>query len=574
MESSSELGFPINGDVKPKIASKRPLLGESTKVEGDDDEALFSVYLSAVASRELVPATNKQPRSDDMVRVSSSDDVFYRSLVRRTRITYDSLRYLIASEERQLPPGHRRRADLVAGARMKRLGLWLHRDKRIIGSIPGVAVGDIFFYRVELMTVAVHGHIQGGIDYVCPRGSDGRFPVATSVVLSGGYEDNDDRGDVIIYTGSGGRKKNEVSLTAPQRLSRGNLALEMSKENGIELRVVRGFTFDRSPSGRVYVYDGLYKVIDSWPDPGKSGFGVYKFKLLRITGQEPMGSVILQTAMDLKTKILKSRLNGYLSIDMSNGLERSPISLFNDIDCDKEPLLFEYVVRPVYPSIVFQETMEMRRRNGCRCIENCSPRCACAKRNGGEFPYDSIGLLLRGKPLIYECGTSCRCPASCPNRVSQKGVRHRLEVFRSKTTGWGVRSLDVVRAGEFICEFSGKVRTEDQWEAVNSKGGSLVYPSLFPGRWREWGDISDVVADYKPPGFTSSDLNFALDVSKKRNVACYLSHSMSPNVFVQMVLYDHYNEKFPHLMVFAMENIPPMRELSIDYGIEMDSFAC
>ncbi|KAM0941952.1 putative [histone H3]-lysine(4) N-trimethyltransferase chromatin remodeling SET family [Dioscorea sansibarensis] len=570
---SSELDLAVNGDHKPQLPSKRSLLPHCPN-EDDGDEALFSKYLSSISSSlDLIPTPSKRSRSDDMVRVSSSDDAFYRSLVRRTRITYDSLRSLVAAEERRLSPGHRRRADLIAGAKMKRLGLWLHRDKRIIGSIPGVSVGDIFFYRVELMAVAVHGHIQAGIDYVCPRGGNACFPIATSVVLSGGYEDDDDQGDVIIYTGSGGRKKNEVSTTAPQRLSRGNLALEKSKEFGIELRVIRGFTFDRSPSGRVYVYNGLYKVIDSWPDAGKSGFGVYKFKLLRIAGQEPMGSVVLQLAMDLKTKILKSRPSGYLSQDISNGQERYPISIFNDIDNDKEPLLFEYVRKPEYPSIILQETMEMKRRNGCRCVENCCASCACAKRNGGEFAYDGNGLLLRGKPLVYECGTSCRCPPSCPNRVSQKGLRHQLEVFRSKETGWGVRSLDVIRAGEFICEFTGKVRTEDQLEAVMRNGGSLVYPSLFPGRWREWGDISDVVGDHKPHRFSSyMNLSFAMDVTRKRNVACYLSHSTRPNVFVQMVLHDHYNEMFPHLMVFAMENIPPLRELSIDYGVEMDNF--
>jgi len=51
-----------------------------------------------------------------------------------------------------------------------------------------------------------------------------------------------------------------------------------------------------------------------------------------------------------------------------------------------------------------------------------------------------------------------------------------------------------------------------------------------------------------------------------RNLACYMSHSSSPNVLVQLVLYDHSNLAFPHLMLFAMENIPPLRELSIDYG--------
>ncbi|KAL0456874.1 UNVERIFIED_CONTAM: Histone-lysine N-methyltransferase family member SUVH2 [Sesamum latifolium] len=98
-------------------------------------------------------------------------------------------------------------------------------------------------------------------------------------------------------------------------------------------------------------------------------------------------------------------------------------------------------------------------------------------------------------------------------------------------------------------------------------GDSLIYPSRFAERWREWGNLSEVFCDYKCPEDPSTPpLDFAMDVSRMRNVACYMSHSSSPNVLVQLVLYDHNNVSFPHLMLFAMENIPPMRELSLDYG--------
>ncbi|GJT20145.1 histone-lysine N-methyltransferase family member SUVH9-like protein [Tanacetum coccineum] len=44
---------------------------------------------------------------------------------------------------------------------------------------------------------------------------------------------------------------------------------------GIEVHVVRGFKYDGSPSGKVYVYDGLYKVVESWLEAGKScGFTI------------------------------------------------------------------------------------------------------------------------------------------------------------------------------------------------------------------------------------------------------------------------------------------------------------
>jgi len=276
---------------------------------------------------------------------------------------------------------------------------------------------------------------------------------------------------------------------------------------------------------------------------------------------------VIRRAEELKVKPLRVRPSGYLSLDMSMGKENFPVSLFNDIDEDRDPLLFEYVARPVYPSGLGEKVFGDWGR-GCECATNCTVDCYCAKMNGGELPYDRNGILLRGKPVVYECGSSCRCPPSCLNRVSQRGLRNMLEVFRSRETGWGVRSFDLIRAGSFICEFSGIVLTKQQADVLSANGECLVCPNRFPGRWAEWGDISDVFPDYVPPVLPSlPEPGFSIDVSRARNVACYMSHSCSPNVFVQFVLYDHYNVAYPHLMIFALENIPPLRELSIDYGM-------
>ncbi|PKA45894.1 putative histone-lysine N-methyltransferase, H3 lysine-9 specific SUVH9 [Apostasia shenzhenica] len=529
---------------------------------------------ASVGSLSMVVGKKQRPRSAEMVRVSSlseQDQIYFRDLVRRTRITFESLRVLIVRDEARGEGlgvfGKRSRADLKAVAFMTDRGLWLNRDKRIIGSIPGIFVGDIYFYRMELCVIGLHGQVQAGIDYVPASRSSSGEPIATSIIVSGGYEDDDDGGEVLIYTGHGGRDRNLHKMCESQKLEGGNLALERSMKYGIEIRVIRGVKFDRSPTNKVYVYDGLYKVVDCWMDAGKSGFGVYKYKLLRIEGQEEMGSSMLKMAANLKVNSLSVRSTGFFYNDISMGRENFPVSLYNDLDDDQDPLHYEYLARPIYPPNI-QGKVLGEEKGGCECTTNCSINCYCATLNGGEFAYDGSGVLLRGKPLIYECGTACRCPASCPNRVSQKGLRQRLEVFRSKETGWGVRSFDLIRAGTFICEFSGIVLTKQQTELLSQAGESLVYPNRFPGRWAEWGDISDVFPDYMPPRHPYlPELSFSIDVSRARNVACYLSHSSSPNVFVQFVLHDHYNVLYPHVMIFAVENVPPLRELSIDYGI-------
>lgn len=525
-------------------------------------------------SSALVVSKKRKARSAEMVRVSSlneQDQIYFRDLVRRTRITFESLRILIIRDEARGEGlgvfGRRSRADLKAAALMTDRGLWLNRDKRIIGSIPGIFVGDVYFFRMELCVIGLHGQVQAGIDYVPASRSSSGEPIATSIIVSGGYEDDDDGGEVLIYTGHGGRDRNLHRMCDGQKLEGGNLGLERSMKYGIEIRVIRGVKFDQSPTGKVYVYDGLYKVTDCWMDAGKSGFGVYKYKLLRIEGQEEMGSTMLKLAVSLRVSSLSVRKTGFFCNDISTGRENFPVSLYNNLDDDQDPLHFEYLPHPIYPPDI-QGKFHGESNGGCECKVNCSANCYCATLNGGEFPYGSNGVLVRGKPLIYECGNACHCPPTCPNRVTQKGLKHWLEVFRSNETGWGVRSMDLIRAGTFICEFSGIALTKQQTELLSQAGESLVYPNRFPGRWAEWGDISDVFSDYMPQNLPyMPDLSFSIDVSRARNIACYLSHSCSPNVFLQFVMYDHYNVSYPHLMIFAMENIPPLRELSIDYGV-------
>ena len=498
------------------------------------------------------------------------DQRHFRDVVRRTRMIYDSLRVLATAEEErrlQLTDLRKARGDLRASNMMKNCGLWLNRDKRIVGAIPGVCVGDVFLYRMELCVVGLHGQPQAGIDYLPSSMSSNGEPIATSVIVSGGYEDDLDEGDVIIYSGHGGQDKHARQVFH-QKLEGGNLAMERSMHYGIEVRVIRGIRYEgtATASGKVYVYDGLYRILDCWFDVGKSGFGVYKYKLWRIDGQAKMGSVVLKEACMLRRDPLSFKPMCCLSVDISNKKENVAVRLFNDIDRSHDPLCFEYLARTNFPPFVFHQS---GRATGCECVDGCVEGCFCAMKNGGEFPYNQNGILLRGKPIIFECGPFCRCPPHCRNRVTQKGLKNRLEVFRSRETGWGVRSLDLIQAGAFICEYTGVVVTRQQAQILTMNGDALIYPNRFTERWAEWGDLSLIDSNYVRPSYPSiPPLDFALDVSRMRNVACYMSHSSSPNVLVQFVLYDHNNLMFPHLMLFAMESIPPMRELSLDYGVD------
>ncbi|CAL5337343.1 unnamed protein product [Camellia sinensis] len=536
------------------FGKKRMQSFDDADVSDPDSRAIVLVPEENQVSAVVVPPRRRYfQRSSELVRVTDlriEDQRYFRDLVRKTRMLYDSLRVFAMAEEekrRALGLGRRsNRGDLKSASVMRDRGLWMNRDKRIVGPIPGVYIGDLFFFRMELCVIGLHGQAQAGIDYLPASQSSNHEPIATSIIVSGGYEDDEDGGEEIIYTGQGGQDKNSKQCVH-QKLEGGNLALERSMHYGIEVRVIRGRKYEGSASGKVYVYDGLYTIRETWFDVGRSGFGVYKYRLTRIENQPEMGSTVLRFAENLRTRPLSVRPMGNISFDISMNKENVP-----------------YIVTSIFPPYAYHGG----NGNGCDCISGCMDDCQCAMKNGGEFAYDQNGLLVRGKPVIFECGPNCRCPPSCRNRVSQKGVRNRFEVFRSRETGWGVRSLDLIQAGAFICEFAGLVLTREQAQIFTMNGDSLVYPNRFAERWKEWGDLSQIFTDYVRPTYPSiPPLDFAMDVSRMRNVSCYISHSSSPNVLVQFVLYDHNNILFPHLMLFAMETIPPLRELSLDYGV-------
>ncbi|KAL6180851.1 hypothetical protein ACLB2K_047510 [Fragaria x ananassa] len=63
---------------------------------------------------------------------------------------------------------------------------------------------------------------------------------------------------------------------------------------------------------------------------------------------------------------------------------------------------------------------------------------------------------------------------------------------------------------------------------------------------------------------------FTIDAASKGNLGRFINHSCSPNLYAQNVLYDHEDNRIPHIMFFAAENIPPLQELTYDYNYMID----
>lgn len=164
-----------------------------------------------------------------------------------------------------------------------------------VGAIPGYPVGSAFQYRVHCSESGIHRPHVSGI-----HGSSKTR--AYSIVLAGGYADDKDFGDYFFYTGSGGRdlsgNKRTADQSFDQELSRTNLALALTMnmpicqegavaknwKNSSPVRVIRSYKLAKESKFAPKVgirYDGLYKLVRYWKEPGQNGFMVWRYEFRR-----------------------------------------------------------------------------------------------------------------------------------------------------------------------------------------------------------------------------------------------------------------------------------------------------
>lgn len=169
----------------------------------------------------------------------------------------------------------------------------------LFGELPGVKVGEVFENRVALSKSGVHKPSMSGIWGSQVHG-------AYSIVLSGGYEDDVDQLDYILYTGQGGQDLPGGKQIKDQEFIRGNKALAINKEEHLPVRVIRGYQVEFGPDNG-YRYDGVYYVNNFYKQKGKSGFFIYRFEL--VTAQT-YDSLLQSITPTLKTdNTLPERVN-------------------------------------------------------------------------------------------------------------------------------------------------------------------------------------------------------------------------------------------------------------------------
>uniref|UniRef100_A0A8C4I6N1 Euchromatic histone-lysine N-methyltransferase 1b n=1 Tax=Dicentrarchus labrax TaxID=13489 RepID=A0A8C4I6N1_DICLA len=231
--------------------------------------------------------------------------------------------------------------------------------------------------------------------------------------------------------------------------------------------------------------------------------------------------------------------------DIALGQEKVPIPCVNSVDSEPYPDGYKYI-----PENCVTSPMNIDRNithlQYCVCKEDCSTSiCMCGQLSLRCW-YDKGGRLLpefcrEEPPLIFECNHACSCWRTCKNRVVQNGLRTRLQLFRTSKKGWGVRALEDIPQGTFICEYVGEIISEA--EAEMRQNDAYLF-SL----------------DDKP-----QDL-YCIDARFYGNISRFLNHMCEPNLFACRVFTTHQDLRFPHIAFFASENITAGEELGFNYG--------
>merc|ERR1711915_439998 len=269
----------------------------------------------------------------------------------------------------------------------------------------------------------------------------------------------------------------------------------------------------------------------------------------------------------------------------------------------------------------------MGNSENCECRQLTIQATKCDA--GGETISDAgyVNRRLQDVVLtgIYECNKTCKCSDTCHNRVVQFPIRSRLQVFKTENRGWGIRALDDVPQGAFICNYIGSLYSGDDGNEQGKEFGDEYFADLdmievVEGRKDGYeSDVSDEGFDeevachdkkYNDNELKTKSTNkksknadsennetepkeekksesldnkhksvrkyfgpkediYIMDAKREGNIGRYLNHSCDPNVFVQNVFVDTHDLRFPTIAFFTLKFVPAGTELCWNYNYEV-----
>ncbi|CAN6847057.1 unnamed protein product, partial [Brassica oleracea var. botrytis] len=181
--------------------------------------------------------------------------------------------------------------------------------------------------------------------------------------------------------------------------------------------------------------------------------------------------------------------------------------------------------------------------------------CPLEKAKNIEILESCKGHLKR--KAIKECWINCGCINKCGNRVVQHGIHNKLQVFFTPNgRGWGLRTLQKLPKGAFVCEFAGEILTIS--ELIKRSSEKLTFPVILDAHW----------GSEKASGV---DKALCLDGMHYGNISRFINHRCSDANLIDIPVHvENMDFNYYHLAFFTTRDIEALEELTWDYGVEFN----
>ncbi|KAK8918168.1 Histone-lysine N-methyltransferase, H3 lysine-9 specific dim-5 [Metarhizium anisopliae] len=273
----------------------------------------------------------------------------------------------------------------------------------------------------------------------------------------------------------------------------------------------------------------------------------------------------------------------------------APITVVNEIDSQTLPQNFRFINGVVLGAGVTAADLSFRsgctcgqdedcQYSGCLCLADLdqdeasddadddhrgldsATRASLSPARKKAYAYHMHGNkagLLRSKlhtsklPL-YECHQGCACSPDCPNRVVERGRTVPLQIFRTPDRGWGVRTQESIKKGQFVDRYLGEVITSA--EADRRRDASVVYhrKDVYLFALDKFTDPQSLDARLKGPPLE-------VDGEFMSGPTRFINHSCDPNMRIFARVGDHADKHIHDLALFAIKDIQKGEELTFDY---------
>lgn len=155
------------------------------------------------------------------------------------------------------------------------------------------------------------------------------------------------------------------------------------------------------------------------------------------------------------------------------------------------------------------------------------------------------------RKFIFECNLTCLCRGTCRNRLVQKGLSLKLNVFWTGDRGWGLRTLETIEKGQFVVEYHAEICTNAETmrrTVMRERNG--------------WYSLS-LDADWRAEAASNDDTALNLDGVLYGNVSRFLNHRCEDSNLMDMpVRINQADPRLYHVAFFATRIIEPYEELT------------